>query len=121
MRPKKRIILIDADENRRSILAFTLATHGYLVVTEGPCELVISQWPHVAGLIETAKLHMSPSLLLSAESGQKLLDVPCTHRLANLDPFIVLEAVAMASARKRGPKKQIASFVSLTDAGRKAG
>ena len=32
MRPKKAILLVDADERNLSVLAFTLVTHGYRVV-----------------------------------------------------------------------------------------
>jgi hypothetical protein len=121
VRAKKRIILVDANENRRSVLAYLLTIHSYKIVTEGPCDLVIGCWPCGDEFVGLASIHSAPSLLLSEGEQKKSENLPCTHRLGNTEPFIVLEAVAMASARKRGPRKSILSFVSQTDAGRKAG
>lgn len=48
MRPKKRIVLIDHDEQRRSVLAFTLRTAGWAV--DPGCDarsVILAPIPHV--------------------------------------------------------------------------
>lgn len=119
MRPKKKILLIDADETRRGILAFALQTNGYAVYqaaaigharavtlpAEPEMSLILARWP------------------LSAEEFEQLrksTEVPCLAVLGNTDgcpeglPRIVsptmedlLNQIILATRRKRGPKHKV--------------
>lgn len=112
-RPKKRIIVIDPQEDRRAITRYVLETHGYFVLSAA------SVWQASAvGSEEISAGHMGTLLLAYAPVSQEfLLDVAgtldCPWIFVEPDvetgrcwpPMaVVLERVKIATARKRGPK-----------------
>lgn len=135
MRPKKRIVLVDADEDRLGIMRFVLRTHYFLV--EGTTEvstarevlrndfpeLLLLVWPLEVASIEALlrandrQLNRS-NVLLVAESeidaprviaNRFLLGAQCTAG------NVITEAKAYAK-RKRGPrKKPVRSFDPAED------
>lgn len=125
MRPKKRILLIDANEEHRSVLTFTLKTKGFLVrgaatadearqaAFEFSPDLVIGCWPlatsdlgellsfihkqnwQVRSLVLCEALREAPALLVADVI---LLKGFCLSEQ-------ILERAMFLSARKRGPAK----------------
>lgn len=127
MRPKKVILLIDQNEDRRSMLKFTLCTHAYKVEafatpaegiarfpdqdpdlimvshTPTPDEMPAFQrfkhiWPHVPLLHLAADKERLPCLPLMADATMYR-----PHGNAEL-----LDRTKVLCARKRGPRKGIA-------------
>jgi DNA-binding response OmpR family regulator len=123
MRPKKKVLLVDTDENRLSILCFVLKVHRYAVhgvsnsasamveIVDWDPELVIVSTPLPS--VNLRKLFadftkISPAmstLLLSDKS--LLLDQGYAQAtlLSTVRPAELLERVKMLAARKRGPRK----------------
>jgi two-component system, OmpR family, response regulator CpxR len=126
MRPKKRILLIDEDDVRRSVLAYTLHIQGFSVLRAAYAarvstliafdpHLVIAQWPvDVDGLHSLVdairERDWQVRLMLVAES---LTEAPRTVaadvtllKSCCSGESIVLRARALC-ARKKGPAKAI--------------
>lgn len=129
MRPRKRIALFCDDTTERSALTFTLDTLGFRVVQGNnlagfaaavngcspDCFLVVhdSRRPAGAGLIGRFICAKYPTLPVVAV-------VPEGYRVSNYittcqveqgaDMGLMLEAVRIACARKRGPRKQHAEL-----------
>jgi two-component system, OmpR family, response regulator CpxR len=125
VRPKKVILLVDEDENRRSIFKFTLAIHGYRVIEAddakaaavfvrisdpngaGSIALVIA-WDQPGDTIIRKLKAMSngcyiPMLLLcDADGGGSFCDA---HLPVKTSPIELLERIRIMAARKRGPRK----------------
>ena len=111
MRPKKVILLLDSDEDRRSITKFLLLTHAFKV-SDNPtelCDLVVSSWPCNGEFIEHAHKHKVPSLVLGPEPNHEIFDLGASLCLVGLacQPFRIVEAVTTLTKRKRGPKKRL--------------
>ena len=125
MRPKKVILLVNDNEQERSVLKFMLETNGYRVLTahNGPLaielfsetsvDLVMADHnlPQLNGcqLIERLKDIAShvPMLLvgdLQRISGQMhMADAVLAKKACS--PLELLERIKIMSARKRGPRK----------------
>ncbi len=125
MRPKKIILVVNGNEQERSVITFMLSTNGYRVlaaasgseaaqfISENPVDLVLADdgMPNfnggqiVARLKEIA-LHV-PMILLcdpARASGQpQAADALLPRR--NCSPIELLERIKNMSARKRGPRK----------------
>jgi CheY-like chemotaxis protein len=110
MRPPKTILLIDSNENRRSVRAFALAVHGYRVTQAARpkavhemrmFDLLIGVWP-----VGEFTAPYTPSLLIYAKgTGEAALDLTGVDAYA-CDPSMrdLLERVKILTARKRGPR-----------------
>ena len=123
MRPKKKALLVDTDENRLSILRFVLKVHRYAVrgvdnsvsaiaeIVDWDPELIIVSTPLPS--VNLRKLfadftNISPAmstLLISDKS--LLLDQGYAQAtlLSTVRPAELLERVKVLVARKRGPRK----------------
>jgi CheY-like chemotaxis protein len=110
MRPPKTILLIDSNEERRSVRAFALAVHGYRVTQAGSpkavskrsqFDLVIGVWP--VGVFKAP--YTSALLIYRKCEEKKALDLTvvdacmCDPSMADL-----LDRVKVLTARKRGPR-----------------
>jgi len=106
VRPRKKIRLLDEDEDRRGITRYLLITNGFAVVEDFNCDLVIATWPgHGPEMEQVPK--GTPMLALSKKADKRVFEIPANQCLAGADcqPFQILEAVRQLTARKRGPKK----------------
>ncbi len=110
MRPKMWILLIDADETRRGILAYTLDIHLYCVLQAAS---VAEAWGHEPDLI----LGRWPLPVAEFDDLWRRSETPCFALLGSADtcpsyiPRIVsptmedlLNQIKTLVARKRGPK-----------------
>lgn len=111
MRPRKKILLIDADETRRGILAYTLDIHRYCVLQAAS---VAEAWGHEPDLI----LGRWPLPVAEFDDLWRRSETPCFALLGSADtcpsyiPRIVspttedlLNQIAALTHRKRGPKR----------------
>jgi DNA-binding response OmpR family regulator len=123
MRPKKRILLVDGNENRRSVLYYTLTTHSFkvesigsttealLVAAEFSPELVIGCWTpdgNLGRLFDQVKDLCPTATMLIAERLRELpdsvvADVALLGAMAY--PAEILQRAKLLCQRKRGPKK----------------
>jgi DNA-binding response OmpR family regulator len=117
MRPKKRILLVDHDEYRQSVIRFRLVTHAFAVFSATTAaeardlfdacmpELVIASFdfPYLAVLLKM--LHDArpdiPQMVLAPAKG---CNVIADAVLSNPTPEHMLNYVKMMAARKRGPR-----------------
>ncbi len=129
MRPRKIILCVDDNEQALSVRKFMLETRGYRVLTatsgeqalelfrENAIDLVLSDliMPQMDGnqLVERMK-QISPEVPMIILSGS----VKAYERASSADAFLpkgactpldVLERIRVMIARKRGPRKHIAS------------
>jgi hypothetical protein len=137
MRPKRRILLVDADEDRLGIRRFVLRTHGFAVKgvsrARGAVDLLDTERPEVLVLVwpleeseVNALLHYNANLFSSAATlllGEDESDLPAAdvrRFLLGRDctPAKVLDAVKTCASRKRGPragKKKVSAVRSLME------
>lgn len=115
MRPKKIILLIDPQEDRRSTTAFVLETNGFLVLT-APSVYAAAEVAHDPELsIPDLLVGYAPISHAYMEQLADDLDRPCRfigpedrgelQRNAWPPMAEVLERIKRAAARKRGPRK----------------
>ncbi len=114
MRPRKKILLIDADETRRGILAYTLDVHRFEV--------------HQCAAVSEARACLAArevDLVLSQPTEEfetlwrSLVDTPWLSLVASPTTEDLLNQIKTLTARKRGPKKGTThknSFNKLTAA-----
>jgi DNA-binding response OmpR family regulator len=122
MRPKKKILLIDADENRRSVRSFVLANRGFAVYAAANAgdarraakiaslDVAILVWPFDGAGALLGELHRSYPQMPSMVIGEKL---------AESDPRVIADAWMLKGGcsqeeinlrakvmcqRKRGPR-----------------
>ena len=125
MRPKKKILLVDGDELRRSVAAFVVETNGYIVLQAGSAreaaealselgdvDLVVAagRLPDTSGvaLLDWARSHGrgSPGLLLGSwEEIHELQRSPYPWLYFESGTTQQLELIKLLCARKRGPVK----------------
>jgi CheY-like chemotaxis protein len=110
MKPPKTILLIDSNENRRSVRAFALAVHGYRVTQASRpkavhemrmFDLLIGVWP-----VGPFKAPYTPALLIYRKCEEKkALDLTVVDA-SMCDPSMadLLDRVKVLAARKRGPR-----------------
>lgn len=125
MRPKKRILLIDPDEFRASVLKFRLHISGYAVfITAYAAEAeqlcgevipdVIVAAHDLPGLAELLpRLHRSvfvPQMVIAPKAVES--HVACDCFLVNPPAAELLERLKVLSQRKRGPKKGVGSVTA---------
>jgi len=118
MRPKKRVLLIDADEDFCAETRFLLVTHGYAVQSISKPEdgshfgcgafdaLLTRASVPVKAFNALAKQIESPTILLAEKAPLFMIfdrTLPETAPKSEL-----IEIVRIATARKRGPRKGIA-------------
>lgn len=120
MRPKKRILLACADENRMSILKFLLVTNAYAVTEAGSADeamerlpgrdfdLVLLDWPLAGGERIIDRCH---DLEIASLAASRTLDYCPDGCLANVfirrglyQSLELLDRVKAAAARKHGPR-----------------
>jgi|SRR5579863_1129177 len=125
MRPKKIILCVDDNENELSILKFTLATHGYRVVSansgqeaigifaDTTPDLVLSNYAmrpmngdQLVNHLKQISAHV-PMILLGdpQKMGDQLHGADALLPKKTCSPHDLLERVKAMSARKRGPRK----------------
>lgn len=114
MRPPKRILLIDTDEDRRGELKFVLQTCGFRVIQTafGQIDLIILQWPVSAGSAKRLK-EANPLTPLMVLYPVKMSELP--PLVPSADAVVpesslggraeLLERIRVMVARKRGPRK----------------
>jgi DNA-binding response OmpR family regulator len=131
MRPKKKILLIDADRERCSVWAYVLATNGYAVhVAEDAAEakalaviaspdlaIAVLPMPGLDGFLDWWRLaacgraaiviceEKRASLAEAAQDAFPSLADVTLH--SNVPAAELLEQVKVLSARKRGPRKGV--------------
>lgn len=102
MRPKKRILLIDKNEVRRSCTAFQLHIWNFAVVQRGEADLVLAFAPfnerQVARLAFEKDCH---SLVIW--HGKGIVGTTFTRILVAPQPGLLREAIKDLTAGKRGP------------------
>jgi two-component system, OmpR family, response regulator CpxR len=116
MRPKKRILLIDEDETRTSILRLVLQVWGYKVFTSasaayarkrsfGRLDFVIARWPVKETWVGVlADANDCPYLILSDKDSKSIVtDVVLIG--SDCSAANILQAVKSGTVRKRGPRK----------------
>ena len=118
MRPKKKILLMGANEDRVSVLTFTLKTHAY-AVTVAPSaaeaieflrvlhfELLLCQMPleGVDSVIDQARAAdiNTPSMVLTTKQVEPVLCDAVLPDACTME--LLLERIKVMSARKRGPR-----------------
>lgn len=116
MRPKKRIYLIDANEERLSIRKFLLENKGFAVFTEVPdsCGLVIACWPVEKEVLTVARKLNAPLLLLADHLNSSAPIHFGADRLlygSSCCPWEIVDTVRIMTALKRGPKPKPAVSV----------
>lgn len=135
MRPKKRILLIDAIEPRLSVRRYLLTTLGYRVFGAGSAEEALAiaaehypemeaavlVWPLKGARDLLTELHArcpSTSTMLLAEGLRELPDslFPDCILYGRIHANDFLDRLKMLAARKRGPKKKPVQSVSVEDA-----
>jgi hypothetical protein len=107
MRPKKVILLIDINEERRGELAFCLQTNRYKVLSEAPddgsaIDLVISCLSFVVPLSPGVPLMVMADTVVEAQIASPFANCHITFRT---DRSLLLESIKTLTARKRGPQK----------------
>jgi two-component system response regulator CpxR len=122
MRPKKRILLIDTDEQRLSARCFLLKTHGYVAmgtstseeaadVLRGWVDLILAAWP-----LRNDPLTDLLRQVIAAGTGIPVIVIAKRPEDARVladailpglttTPAELLERVKVMSRRKRGPRK----------------
>jgi hypothetical protein len=106
MRPKKRILLVDHNEERLSILRYLLTNKGFKVVDieAEACDLVIGRWPCDNSFVEIAKACCVPSLLLVDRlNSTDAFRLGATQVLSETTPWVIVEWVKHMTALQRGP------------------
>jgi len=120
MRPKKRILLACALEDRSSILRYLLVTYAYAVTSveaaedalaemaEKPFDLVIIDWPFdgCERLLNAARDLERPSLVIASRERiapfNLVADAVITK--CNFPAEVLLDYVKRVTIRRRGPK-----------------
>lgn len=114
MKPKKVILLIDANEERRGELAYALRISGFKVIYEGPEEvidLMIVCLPFGIDLVDVPLIMadtLVEALMIMADT---LVEAQIASPFANChitfrtERSVWLESIKTLTARKRGPKK----------------
>ena len=115
MRPRKKILLIDADETRRGILAYALDINRFAVrqcgsvkmgaaeIRQNEFDLILGQWPLPADLYSRLCLKSTCAVLTVVGNG----DQTCAENGQIMSPTTedLLDRIAFLAAGKRGPKK----------------
>ena len=103
MRPKKRILLIDKDEQRRSCTAFQLDVWGYrLAEPKGHADLVLAFTPTDEEMVSRLALERRcPSMMVW--DGKGIVGTSFNRILTTPTAFAMHEAVKTLVIRKRGP------------------
>lgn len=130
MRPAKRILLIDSDEDRLSVTRFLLRTNGYAVTSTrspdaarqldlgGYMDAVVGFWPLNATAMNNVARKLIARTVLVAEAATELprdAFADCILLKPAYTPAELLERLKFATARKRGPQKQeVTENVALT-------
>jgi CheY-like chemotaxis protein len=135
MRPKKKILLVSASEDRASILKFMLETHRFAVtaalsaaeafnlLSQEQYHLLLCHLPltGIESLID--KAHFIDEGMPSLAIADKLSQLPfCIHACAYIKPAdycstYLLERVKVLTARKRGPQPRRIAPTSVTAPG----
>jgi DNA-binding response OmpR family regulator len=121
MRPKQRILIIDANEIRASQLLFPITTTGKYrvaiattaaeareIIGELLPDLVIAKWPtpvDLRSLIGIPELKYAPMLLLASRPTMDAVEFPASRMLIRPCMADLLETVHLLCARKRGARK----------------
>jgi len=125
MRPKKLVLIVDADENRNSILNFTLSTWGFNVTAAAGCDealdalsarrfdLIVCNWPmpRAAELLTQARAIDEGTHSLVLAHGVLEPPVGCFAHAILLTRIAASKAelfdrVKLLTARKRGPRRK---------------
>ena len=115
MRPRKKILLIDADETRRGILAYALDIHRFEVhqcetvmkgnaYLAGPLDfdLILAQWPLPPDEFTALWRSTETRFLVVLRPEDTYLDAVGTRSPTMED---LLNQIKTATVRKRGPKR----------------
>jgi len=106
VRPRKRVLLLDSDEERMGQLRFVLRTHLYRTTecADGDVDLILAHWPCEADWKALEILCDCKALFLKGKDTLETLPTGnlILGRLSNAE---LLEYVGLMTARKRGPRK----------------
>jgi len=127
MRPKKVIVLIDPNEERRSTTRFVLVTHAYAVFDAaepgGPekclaaIDLILVYDPPDPAWCQTLKANWShvPLVVITREPAAQFYGTGADAALGGSIPSSeLLQRIKIMAARKRGPRKGAARMVLAT-------
>lgn len=103
MRPKRRILLTDRNEQRRSCTAFQLRIWGYALATESThADLVLAFTPADEEKIrKMAEFLGCPSLMVW--DGKGIVGNACTATLTQPEGWLLRDHIANLCQKKRGP------------------
>ena len=110
MRPKKKILLVDVNENRAALMRFMLRTNGFAVQTAATVDearIAVSEWVPDLAVVAWPPLGISrhvPMLLLAPKETEGTLAIYSDRTLFNANSRDILDAAKQMCARKRGPK-----------------
>lgn len=119
MRPKKCILLIDPDTDRRRRMVLVLETRGYRVIDAGPGEMLqakniaffegamIFAGPEASTMSRKLQQAWPQSVILIFSSEQMRAGDPGLWFDTKLPMIDILERLRIAIMRKRGPKKKV--------------
>jgi DNA-binding response OmpR family regulator len=110
MRPRKKILLIDPDDNRRGEFKFILEVRGYRVVqtARGDADLIIARWPIAHSSCERLKRNnpRTPLLIIAPVAERMPLSVLADAVVwQSLPRWDLLDRIHVMCSRKRGPRK----------------
>ena len=109
MRPPKRILLIDKDEERRGELRFILYCWGYRVLDkpQGEVNAIVTYWPlsnAEAKRLKSRSPHARLVVLVPMADEMPKCDAADVMLWQSRDRRLFIEELRIASAGKRGPK-----------------
>jgi hypothetical protein len=109
VRPRKRVLLLDSDEDRLGQLGFMLRTNRYRTTdcADAGVDLILAHWPCEADWRSLQTLCDCKTLFLKWKGTTEYLPEG-NIILGNLSNMELLEYIGLMTARKRGPKKKLA-------------
>jgi hypothetical protein len=130
LRPKARILLLDMDEDRRSLLSYVLETSGHYRVTQishptqgveldAQPRLLIVVWPfEVAATMVLRRVYDCPLLVLANDLDEYPYGLVANHNLlkGQATSANILECARILSICKRGPRPGRANLTPANEA-----
>ena len=111
-RLKKRILLIDADEDRMGILSYVLTQHGFFVIRSSYDDAARSTF--VWGPDVTVARMDDKRMMVNSGPGGHMYGHPMILA-ANTPPLVLIGYLKDFAATKRGPRKSIQSVPAAAE------
>ena len=106
MRPKRKILLIDSDEDRRSCTAFQLRIWGYSLATpDSQADLILAFTPADEEKLYRLAAFLGCPLILVWDGKGSVERVGSAVILTTPPSLDLWERIRVLSARRRGPRK----------------